>query len=245
MANIDDLKYNFDQGARANRFHVEFQLPTAFGGGDAGRNMGLRVESCELPGREIETKEWSEYGQTRLMPTGKVMGGGTTTMSFICDQSFADRLILETWNEMVYTTKDEGTIEHPVFAYYEDYIGSIEIQQLRSDSKATTSRDDSKGIALTYTLHEAYPVSFEAQTLDAASADILKFSVTFAYRNWSSEYNEKHHTRSFLNKGRGILDALLSGTNLLSRFGKVGNLRNKLTNLDEKASRIRSLFGGG
>ena len=164
-------------------------------------------------------------------------------MSFICDQSFADRLIIETWNEMVFTNAgsdvDSGTVEHPIFAYYLDYIGEITIQQLRSDSKASTYRDDSKGIALTYTLREAYPVSFEAQTLSAESGEILKFSVVFAYRNWSSEYNEKHRTRSFLNKGRGILDALLSGTNLLSRFGKEGKLRNKLTNLDEKASRIR------
>ena len=249
MAHIDDIKYNFDSGARANRYHVEFQLPSIFGGGDAGRNMGLRVESCELPGREIETKEWSEYGQTRLLPTGKVTGGGTTTMSFICDQSFADRLILETWNEMVFTNSGSevamGTVEHPIFAYYLDYIGSIEIQQLRSDSKASTYKDDSKGIALTYTLHEAYPVSFEAQALTAESGDLLKFSVTFAYRNWSSEYNQNIHERSFLNKGRAILDSLLSGSNLLSRFGKEGKLRNKLTNLDNRATQLRNLFGGG
>ena len=81
MAHIDDIKYNFDSGARANRYHVEFQLPSIFGGGDAGRNMGLRVESCELPGREIETKEWSEYGQTRLLPTGKVTGLWSTLRS--------------------------------------------------------------------------------------------------------------------------------------------------------------------
>jgi hypothetical protein len=248
MANIDDLKYNFDSGARANRYHVEFTLPKAFGkSGDAGRNMGLRVEACELPGRTIETKAWSEYGQTRLMPTGTVTGGGTTTMSFLCDQSFADRAILEAWNELVYATaeNDFGTIEHPIFAYYDEYTGSVEINQLRSDSKAHTSKNDSKGVALTYTLHEAYPVSFEAQTLSNATPDILKFSVTFAYRNWSSKYNENHHTPSFLNKGRAILDTLLSGSNLLSRFGKEGKLRRKLTNLDNKVTRIKNIFGGG
>ena len=98
---------------------------------------------------------------------------------------------------------------------------------------------------MTYTLHEAYPVSFEAQELTAESGDLLKFSVTFAYRNWSSEYNQNIHERSFLNKGRAILDSLLSGSNLLSRFGKEGKLRNKLTNLDNRATQLRNLFGGG
>ena len=256
MANIDDLKYNFDQGARPNRYNVNFILPKSFGDGSAGRNMGLRVESCELPGRSIDTTSWSEFGAERQMPTGSIDDGGTTDMTFICTQDFADRLIIEAWQSLIYTADstasndDEGlgticgTAINPRFAWYDDYIGSIEIHQLRSDHKGNSRRDDEKRIALKYTLNEAYPVSFDAMTLGYGEDGILKFKVTFAFRSWSSEYVPAPE-RSLLNKGRGLLDALLGGSNLLSRFGKEGKLRKTLTNLDTRTSQLQNLFGGG
>ena len=243
MANIDDLKYNFDQGARANRYQVRFLLPKVFGEGDAGKNMGLRVESCSLPGREIKTKEWSEYGAVRQLPTGEISDGGTTDMTFICTQDFADRHIIQAWNGLIYTAS-EGTSIHPKIEWYDDYIGSVEIHQLRSDHKGNSRRDDEKRIALKYTLNEAYPVKFEAQDLSYAEEGILKIKVTFAFRTWSSEYVPAPE-RSLLNKGRVILDALLGGSNLLSRFGKEGKMRKTLTNLDTRTTQIQNIFGGG
>ena len=94
MSSIDDLKYNFDSGARGNRFDVNFFLPHAYFGTtekkisfsdpkdvstkqteiikSPGRVMGLRVESCSLPGRSIGTTGWSEQGMERQMPDGTV-----------------------------------------------------------------------------------------------------------------------------------------------------------------------------
>jgi len=247
MSTIDDLKYNFDQGARANRFDVRFFLPIIFGGGETARTMGLRVESCELPGRSIETKQWSEFGALRTMPTGRVNDGGTTTMSFVCDQAFADRFILEAWQSLTYTAQSEGKTGNqiqPIMGYYNDYIGEIQILQNRSDHRGG---DDSKGVALTYTLKECYPTEFASQALSSNSeaSPLLKFSITFAYRYWLSEYNENVHQRSFLNKGRVILDSLLEGSNLLSRFGKEGKVRRTLTNLDTRTTQLNNIFGGG
>lgn len=252
---IDEIKYNFDQGARGNRFDVFFHLPLSFGGGDikGARGMGLRVESCELPGRSIDTTTVSEHGALRTMPTGTVDDGGTTTMTFICDQSFADRFIIEAWQSLIYTAKatgnefdqEQGNQIQPIFSYYQDYIGSIRIQQNRTDHRGG---DDPKGVALTYNLQECYPVDFSSQTLgssDDGSGGILKFQVTFAYRYWTSEYNKDVHSRSFLNKGRAILDSLLQGSNLLSRFGKEGKVRKALTNLDTRTTQLNNIFGGG
>lgn len=250
MANIDELKYNFDQGARANRYEVQFFLPELFGGGkDAGRNMGLRVESCTLPGRSVGTTAFHEYGADRQMPDGSVDDGGTMDMTFICTQDFADRLIIEAWNRLIFTAegtegdKKIGTQAKPKMRYYDEYTGKIAIHQLRSDHKGG---DDNKRIALKYEFAEAYPISFESQDLTyaAETAGIMKFTVTFAYRWWSSEYVPAPE-RSFLNKGRVLLDSLLDGSNLLSRFGKEGKVRKTLTNLDTRTSQIQNIFGGG
>jgi hypothetical protein len=271
MTSIDELKYNFDQGARGNRYDVQFMLPVSFGQAsvaevkevkdDEGnvttkgvkgkpaengnpRTMGLRVESCSLPGRSLGTKKWSEYGAERQMPDGTVDDGGDIDFTFICDQSFGDRLIIEGWQQTIFgnpsTNGVQGTADMPKMEFYENYIGRVHIIQHRTDRKDS---EDSKRNALEYTLHEAYPVSFEEITLGQAETGIIKFKCKIAYRYWESKYIPAPE-RSLLNKGRGLLDALLGGSNLLSRFGKEGKVRKTLTNLDTRTSQIANLFGG-
>ncbi len=247
---IDEIKYNFDQGARGNRFDVMFFLPKIFRDGADPRTMGIRVESCSLPGRSITTKPVSEFGAERSMPDGKVDNGGTTDMTFICDQAFADRFIIEAWQSLVYSAdaagdgfiQERGNQIQPIFNYYNDYIGTIQINQNRTDHRGG---DDSKGVALTYKLQDCYPTSYAAQELSVSGEGLMKFTVTFAYRFWTCEYNKDVHQRSFLNKGRVILDSLLDGSNLLSRFGKEGKVRKTLTNLDTRSSQLNNIFGGG
>ena len=47
---IDKLRYNFDQGARANRFNVNFHCKTLFD--DVKGFEGIRCISASLPGRQ-------------------------------------------------------------------------------------------------------------------------------------------------------------------------------------------------
>ena len=96
---IDRFVSNFDTGARANRFQADFFGPM-------GLSLeGLRCDTASLPGRTIETTPWSEYGQKRQMPNA-VNDGGETAFTFNCDQAFADRLIIEAWQSLVYTAGD-------------------------------------------------------------------------------------------------------------------------------------------
>ncbi len=272
MSTVDEIKYNFDVGARANRYDVNFLLPVNLFGTKAtaaqaevkneegevtqpakeaqpakhgnSRTMGLRVESCTLPGRTISTTMWSAQGQERSMPDGEVDDGGEIDFTFICDQSFADRLIIEAWNNSIFSAKSnimerEEPSAFPVIAWYDDYVGRVEIMQKRIDGRGKEG-----GTALKYTLEEAYPVSFDEMSLGHSEDGILKFKCTFAYRYWKSEYFDAPE-RSILNKGRVLLDALLGGSNLLSRFGKEGKVRKTLTNLDTRTSQIANIFGGG
>jgi len=239
---IDELKYNFDAGARTNRFDAQFLLPSSFNTGGEIESMSIRLESCQLPGRELEVKAFSEYGQVRQMPTGKIDGsGGSMDFTFICDQHFADRLIIEAWQQSIFSAEPTGNDEQmtgnvltPSMAWYDDYIGQINIFQQRMDGKN----------ALKVMLYEAYPIKFAAQELSRTTKDIMKFTCTIAYRNWESEYVDAPE-RSALNKGRVILDALLGGAKVLGRFGKADKFRKKLSNLDTRATQINNLFGDG
>ena len=288
MSTVDELKYNFDVGARANRFDCRFFLPNMFNKVTKGisevdadkstrtvttmtqeaKAIGIRCESASLPGRSVDTKSWSELGAERQMPTGTVNDGGTIDFTFLCDQSFADRLIIEAWLSLIYsgsptrnhmddrpdalkdvnindTYKNKSFYanqEFPHLNWYDDYKSTIQVIQHRIDRKDS---EDTKRNALEYTLVDAYPISFQSQDLSmAGEADIMKFSCTFAYRYWESKYVPAPK-RSFLNKGRVLLDALLDGSNLLSRFGKEGKVRKTLNNLDTRTSQISNIFGGG
>ena len=90
-------------------------------------------------------------------------------MTFICDSSFADRFLLEAWQSAIYSgnaianvdrngdaggnassTQQEGSGSAlPYFSYYNDYIGDVDIVQLRMNGED----------ALRYRLFEAYPAS--------------------------------------------------------------------------------------
>jgi len=233
MASIDKLKYNFDTGARSNMFSVFINCPKL-----GFKLDGLRVETCSLPGRKIETQAWSEYGMTRNLPTGVVSDdGGELTMTFICDSSFADRFFLEAWQSTIFGGEgdiDTGNSIHPIFKYYYDYVGELTINSLRKDDKKS----------LQYTIHEAYPVSFEKMEFSTESSEILKFSVTFNFRTWESKYVPAPKL-SALNKGRRVLDALQEGLKVGSRFNrKSKDILDKVNKLDGTATRLQSLLGG-
>ncbi len=103
--NIDKLRYNFDQGARPNRYTVDFYCPPL---GIALE--GLRCQTASLPGRQLETGDFSEYGPTRKLPFNLSMDGQEVSFTFVCDSSFADRYIIDAWQSAIFTgTKDGGS----------------------------------------------------------------------------------------------------------------------------------------
>ena len=230
---IDKLKYSFDNGARANRFDVGVFCPKL-----GFKLEGIRVESCSLPGRQITTTAFSEYGMQRNLPTGEIKTDeGTTDMTFVCDASFADRFIIEAWMHEIFNGDGvdvDGTSIHPIMNYYYDYVGEVKIAQLYGDDTES----------LVYTLHEAYPISFAPMELSQAGEGILKFTVTFAYRAWESEY-KKAPRLSLLNKGRKVLDALRETAEVAGNVGiKSGGFVKRLNKLDDYASKLNRTFGG-
>jgi len=226
---INNLRYKFDQGARANRYEVRIMCP--FFSLDA-----VRCTSATLPGRSLEVEEFSEYGPLRKMPNNISMDGGEATFEFLCDSSFADRFLIEAWQDTIYASPntDHGISNslHPQFSYYNDYIGEVQIDVLNQRDNAT----------LCYKLFEAYPLSYEAQELSYESTDeIMKFSVTMAFRTFETEYKEQQPTiLDALNKGNRIAGSL---NQALGVFGKDSKALRKFQDRLNNISKIAGGFG--
>ena len=230
---IDRFKTNFDVGARANRFSVNLLGPQGLA------LEGLRCESVTLPGRQLAAEAWSAYGPLQHRVYNIDHDGNQITMVFRCDSSFFDRLIIEGWQSMIFSAGDSGNSFHPVFEYYDDYVGTVEITQRRKDNSP----------ALKYILQEAFPIAYAAQELSMTTVDdILKFSVTFAFRTFDTEYVAPEELGGFfggLNKGRKYLDIALDILKLGSRYNKkAGSILTKLDHLDSNLARGGQILGG-
>jgi len=236
MSNLDIEKFksSFDNGARPNRFEADFFCP------QLGLNWeGLRVESCSLPGRQIETSQFSEYGPTRNLPFQLNHDSGNVEFTFLCDSSFTDRILIDAWMETIYSGAasaiDEGlgASTNPKFSYLSDYVGTINIRQLRMNGKQ----------AMEYELMEAFPISFAPMELNSGTRDdVMRFTCTISFRSFKTKYVADTSSGGLINRGRRVLDILLDVGKLADRNGS-SSFFDRLSRLDTRLSQIGSIIG--
>jgi len=222
---LDKFRYNFDQGARPNRYEVNFYCE------NLGINLeGVRCTDATLPGRQIESADWSPYGPTEKRPFQVSMDNQEVTFQFVCDVNFSDRYIIEAWLGAIFSGGDGSSSVLPEFSYYNDYIGEIHIN--------TMAQNEEK--ALSYKLINAFPISYAPMSLGYDQTDsILKFECTFAFKTYTTTYHFTP-TSSALNRGSRAIDAILGLTNL-PIFGREGNSANNT--LQRFNDRLRKLSG--
>ena len=241
--NVDLFKYNFDSGARANRFNVNFMCPPL-----GIYLQGLRCTNATLPGRQIETSDFSTYGPLEKRPFNVGMDGQEVSFTFVCDSTFADRFILEAWQGAIFSGPPPfggnkanmvggGNSINPQFNYIygngkdmNGYAGTVEIQQYTRSDK----------LSLTYELMDAFPISYAAQQLDSAAGDaLMQFECTFAFRTFSTKYSQPANSTA-LNRGSRWLDAMLDIGNL-KNGGNSSN--NTLQRFNDRLKSFSGLFG--
>ena len=260
---IDTFRYNFDQGARGNRFSVDFYCPPL------GFSLeGLRCVNASLPGRQLETADFSEYGPTRKLPYNLAMDGQEVTFTFVCDSSFADRYLIEAWQSAIFqgrSIQDKSYVKNLPYedvdeeseTYGQTFYEDVEFKDFayehgRGNSvhplfayyreyigevvikQITRSKKDS----LVYRLHEAYPTAFAAQELSAENSDIMRFECTFAFRTFDTEYKKPSNTDA-LNRGRRAIDAIL-GLGNLRKGGNSAN--NTLQRFNDRLGKLSGIF---
>lgn len=257
---IDRFKSIFDSGARSNLFHVNILLPSIlrnpnFDGSQnnlplnprLGFDMGMRVETCSLPSRKLETKDFSPNGPKQPHVTG-LSQDTTVSMQFLCDSSFLDRYLIEAWQGLIYASplssnnedrQFDPTSINPVFSYYDEYAkdSRIEIFSLRRDMKLNRP-------ALKCTLYDAYPISYEAMELTRSDNSLLKFKCVFGFRTFSTEYTPPPEV-SLLNRGRRFISAFADLAKVGSRYNsKSKEYLDRLSRLDETGTLLNDIFGG-
>jgi hypothetical protein len=244
---IDNLLGNFKTPAIGSLFEVNFYGPE-------GLNLkGVRARSVSIPSRSIEVTPVSEFGKERQMPTGKVDDGGATfAVSFICDNDFEDRIILQAWHDYIYggdTNADTESPTHtlPLFKFYDEYKGRIELYHLRRDATETMKIE----------MEEAFPISFDAVSLSADVNDPITITVNFAYRYFKTTYvpheptereahpvygQDRRMPNGLNNRGRNQLNGVLEALSVASRFNKKSSkILNRLSSLDTAISQAKNV----
>lgn len=255
---IDTFKANFDTGARANLFHCLLTSPAGLGWNFSEEDM-FRIRKVSMNGSEIGTVTRNQYNSGYEIPNGTVNQNGSVDISFLCDQTFHDRALIEAWHNWIYQGTDDtsrvGSAQIPVMKYLDEYIGNeLTVFALR--------KDETSSMKTTY--HKVYPVSYEALEFSAEEEGILEVTAKFNYEFFSTEYlvEPPKAARSFeteynkllgkqpkldtINRGGEVLDGALTALKVGGRFNKKADgYFKKLSQVDSAANKFRNIFGGG
>lgn len=178
--------------ARTNRYLVEFYVPG--GDQDSNRLAQLFCDAASLPGMSIASQPSRTYGENREIPYGE-RNYEAITLSFYVDAELKVKDLFDQWQNKIINP----TTRH--VSYYKDYICEMKISVVDVQAGSVTSQGgqvvaEVDNVPYTITLHECWPKSIGAVTLDASSKDIMKLSVTFQYKHWTSQSNTV--SRNFL-----------------------------------------------
>jgi hypothetical protein len=156
--------------AKNNRFVVSIDGA----GGYADNNNDFRkillfCESAQLPGQSLATVPNRTFGEMRETPYDRLYE--PITLNFYVDRAMHVKYFFDKWMDSIYNPATRK------FSYYSDYTYDITIDVL----------DIQNNTNYRVALFEAYPKSVSAVALDQNNKDIMKLSVTFQYKNWTSQ----------------------------------------------------------
>lgn len=152
--------------ARTNRYEVLIPgFPAVSTGGT--RLLTTFCDAVNLPGMNYASTPNRFYGDPYEMPYERMFD--PVTLSFYMDAGFELKAGFDKWiSQIINPTNHE-------INYYKNYTRDIEIRVLNIDEWQSPYM---------VTLFEAYPKSINSIQLDAASRDVMKFTVTMQYRYW-------------------------------------------------------------
>ena len=154
--------------ASPNKFKVKITFPTkTMQSYNSNNDMNLMVESVDIAGRNISSTINIEYGIRREIAYN-APAYDPINIVFLCSQDMAEKRALEKWNQSIVDTTFGSDV-----AYYDDYIGAVEVSVLSKDLQK-------KEYTVTY--REAYPKVINAIPLSHSTTNsAMKFTATFVY----------------------------------------------------------------
>lgn len=168
---LEEFKSSFTTDlARANRFEANIYVPlTLFSQLDVtSRNLSLRCETAQLPGRTIATMDRKTYGPIEKLPY--ISTYNDIDLTFILDGDMKQKYFFDAWLDKV-NPKTTNNMN-----YRDQYSTSIIINQYDVANKLRYSVE----------LIQAYPISINQLDLDWGSDSPHKLTVTFVYTYWQN-----------------------------------------------------------
>lgn len=187
--------------AAGSHYFVELNLPKCLQGNEPIssniKKIALFCDRTEVPGINLDTARIRTYGETQESVYDKVYDA--CTMSFYLDNDFIVKQLFDSWIDKIYNPVTRH-LNYPS-EYTTDKI-NIFIQD-----KADNDR-------YVVTLHEAYIKTVGAIPLSYDSKDVLRLSVTFAYKFASYErygYSRSSSGNIISTANSGVQNALQNG----------------------------------
>jgi hypothetical protein len=214
---IDDFKSSINKRngmAMANRFLIMVQPPSQsllnFNIGDLAskvllgnkinisdfvndpRDIAMLCESCSLPGRQIQTMEYSSFRQPVKVPTYYV--NEDVQMTFHLTNDYYIRKVFDKWHQLVLNQ------ESFLLNYNKDFCADIIIQQLNQQNKPVYA----------VKLKNAYPVGINSIALDNTMGDTpQKLVVQITYEDFEQMGNISSTVEGVKNFVTGSLRKLI------------------------------------
>ena len=159
--------------ASPNKFEVVFtRIPIAVEGVDATTQLSLMCDQCSLAGRDVQAQLDLQYGIRRQV-VYNAPSYTPLSLSFICTDNMDEKRILDKWNNKCVSTTGNFHV-----AYYDDYVGHLDVYVL-----------DRSGKHRTYHMHyhEVYPKTVTAVELNHGTTNAsLRVTAEMQYAFWTT-----------------------------------------------------------
>ena len=176
--------------ARTNRYTVVMTLPFVFDNNITKKAL-MFCEQIQLPGTNFSTAQNRSFGEFRETPYEKLYE--PINLNFYVDKEMLIKDMFDQWQNSIYNPQTR------TFNYYDKYTTDITIQV----------QDTTDTSHYYITLHECYPKSVGAVQLDYASKDVMKLSVSIAYK-WYETAVRVPNLEDFKPKSNPLTDKLMN-----------------------------------
>jgi hypothetical protein len=130
------------------------------------RNIMIRIDSFELPGKAISTKEVKHYGPFKKIPYA--MTYTDLEINIILSENMVERNLFSNWMNFIYN------YDSSKLRYYDDYVAEIIITTFNQNNEETHK----------IKFIDAYPIEIGQVSYSYSNNEISKIPITFSYRKW-------------------------------------------------------------
>jgi len=160
--------------ASPNKFEVEFtRIPKEAGGAAELTQLNLMCDQVTLAGRDVQAMLDLQYGIRRQV-VYNAPAYTPLSLSFICTDNMNEKRILDKWNNKCVSTTGGFHV-----AYYDDYVGHLDVYVL-----------DRSGKKRTYHMHyhEVYPKTVTAVELNHGTTNAtMRVTTEIQYAYWTTK----------------------------------------------------------